>query len=136
MSMDGHFCRRCGKFFDSCECANPVHSDADVHRGGISRMESDHKDPREELRARLARHGRAIRRIEVIWNAADDSPRMTVTLKDCTGQQIDQWEDWMILWRGSRSDVVAIDQIIEAAFGQGAIEDFEAGFCHRYYTIG
>lgn len=29
MSMDGHFCRRCGLFFDSCECDHPIHSDDD-----------------------------------------------------------------------------------------------------------
>lgn len=92
-------------------------------------------DSREELRTRLARQGRKIRRIEVIWNASDGGSRMTVTLEDGKGAQLDQWEDWMILGSRKNFGVVIIDQIIKDVLGPDAIEDCAAGFYHRYYTI-
>lgn len=100
-------------------------------------------DPREELRAsraklhaRLARHGRRIGRVEVSWSVADGDPRMTVTLKDRAGQQVDQWEGRMILGETGDPSVVIIDNIIKTALGAGAINNCAVGDNHRYYTIG
>lgn len=121
MSMDGCYCMRCGK----------------VHISGICTVQeiAAVNDPREELRARLARHRRAIRRIEVVWNASDGGPRMTVTFKDSGGRQIDQWEDWMILGSENRPGTLIINSIIRNVLGQTAIEACDAGFYHRYYII-
>lgn len=121
MSLDGLYCKRCGKVHISGTCT--VREIAAVN------------DPREELRARLARHGRAIRRIEVVWNASDGGPRMTVTLKDRADRQLDQWEDWMILGSGNRPGTMIIDAIIRVVLGQTAIEACDADFYHRYYMI-
>ena len=95
------------------------------------------KDSAEELHDRLMRHGGAIGRVEVGWNAADGGPRMTVTLKGRDGRQIDAWEDWMIFGEDEpgRRGTDIIERVIRMTLGEQAIAGVEAGWFQRSYAI-
>lgn len=128
MSTNNLRCRDCGRAMFSCACRDPRQTASDL----------DSDDSRAELQARLVRQASAVHRIEIEWyvpDVVDTAMRMKVALKDRAGCQIDQWEDWMIVRSNNRPDVVALDRVIEAVFGQDAIQSRSEGLLRRFYTL-